>query len=104
MRWAKAPAALITPMETIEFLANGEAMPPSPFAKHKGELSLGGHPVDVYVLDTGDRVISLGAVVKAISGVDARASMKPPTCTRMACCGIPTARRLIGCLRCGGRR
>jgi P63C domain-containing protein len=71
MRWAKAPKAMVTPAETIELTPNGEALPPSPFAKHKGELSLGGESVDVYVLDTGDRVISLRAVVKAISGVEA---------------------------------
>jgi hypothetical protein len=70
MRWAKPPDSLISDLNFSEAPYSSE-LPPSPFAKHKGELSLGGHPVDVYVLDTGDRVISLRAVVKTISGVDA---------------------------------
>jgi len=71
MRWAKPPHELISELGFAEDSLHNGDMPPSPFAKHKGELSLGGHPVDVYVLDTGDRVISLRAVVKTISGVDA---------------------------------
>jgi hypothetical protein len=70
MRWAKPPTELVIPPPEKADQTNG-GPPPSPFAKHKGELSLGGHAVDVYVLDTGDRVISLGAIVKTISGVDA---------------------------------
>ncbi len=42
----------------------------SPFAKWKGIIDLGGNEVDCYVLDTGQRVISLRATVKAISGTD----------------------------------
>ncbi len=45
-------------------------MPPSPFAKHRGVIELGGTPVDVYVLDTGDRVLSQRSAVKAITGQD----------------------------------
>jgi P63C domain len=71
MRWAKPPDALTGDVSSGDNVSYNGEMPPSPFAKHKGELSLGGHPVDVYVLDTGDRVISLRAVVKTISGVDA---------------------------------
>lgn len=41
---------------------------PSPFAKHRGNLIIGGKEVDCYVLDTGDRVISLGATVHALTG------------------------------------
>lgn len=67
-RWAKPPQALIAaeaaPLE-------GETLPPSPFAKHRGVMSLGGMPIDVYVLDTGDRVISMRGAVKAITGKDA---------------------------------
>ena len=40
---------------------------PSPYAKFSGELSLGNSSVDCYVLDTGERVISLGASVKALT-------------------------------------
>lgn len=39
----------------------------SPFAKHAGVLNLGGSDLDVYVLDTGERIISLNKVVKAIA-------------------------------------
>jgi len=44
--------------------------PTSPFAKHFGELVLGGSTVDCYVLDTGERVISMTATVKAIADRD----------------------------------
>lgn len=43
-------------------------VPPSPFAKHQGELELGNQPVKCYVLDTGERVISRRATVKALTG------------------------------------
>jgi hypothetical protein len=42
-------------------------VPPSPFAKYPGVLTLGDASVDCYVLDTGERVISLGATVRAIA-------------------------------------
>ena len=45
-------------------------MPPSPFAKHRGVMTLGDAPIDVYVLDTGARVISLRAALKVLTGVD----------------------------------
>jgi hypothetical protein len=45
-------------------------MPPSPFAKHRGVLTLGDLPIDVYVLDTGERVISLRAALKVLTDVD----------------------------------
>lgn len=41
--------------------------PESPFAKYAGDLLLGDATVDCYVLDTKDRVISLGATVKALA-------------------------------------
>jgi transcriptional regulator with XRE-family HTH domain len=44
-----------------------ENFPPSPFAKYRGELMLGANPVDCYVLDNGDRVISMSATVRAIA-------------------------------------
>jgi hypothetical protein len=53
----------MTQGETAEF-------PPSPFAKHQGALDLGGSEVDVYVLDRGERVISLRATLKAIANRD----------------------------------
>lgn len=46
---------------------NTENFPPSPFAKHAGELTLGENTVDCYVLDNGDRVISMGAAVSALA-------------------------------------
>jgi hypothetical protein len=73
IRWAKPPAALasaIIPTETVD-QPTGDDLPPSPFAKFKGELSLGGTPIDCYVLDTGERVISLRAIVKTLAGIDA---------------------------------
>lgn len=41
--------------------------PPSPFAKYFGELKLGKNTVDCYVIDNGDRVISMGAAVTALA-------------------------------------
>ena len=69
-RWAKPPSSHTDMTEVLAPL-DGEAMPPSPFAKHKGSVTLGGAPIDVYVLDTGDRVISMRGAVKAITGKDA---------------------------------
>lgn len=43
---------------------------PSPFAKWRGQIDLGGDELDVYVLDTGDRVISLRSAVKSIAEAD----------------------------------
>jgi hypothetical protein len=71
MRWAKPPTELTADPGNTHAHETRADTPPSPFAKHKGELSLGGPPIDVYVLDTQDRVISLRAVVKTISGVEA---------------------------------
>ena len=42
----------------------------SPFAKHPGTLNLGGTELDVYVLDTGQRVIAINKAVKAITDRD----------------------------------
>jgi hypothetical protein len=68
MRWAKVPAALdAAPIPAAE----AEILPPSPFAKFRGQIDMGGNPIDVYVLDTGDRVISMRGAVKAITGQDA---------------------------------
>lgn len=47
-----------------------QGLPSSPFAKFPGELLLGDTAVDCYVLDTGQRVINLRAVVKAIANKD----------------------------------
>ena len=41
--------------------------PDSPFAKFIGELELGENKIDCYVLDTKERVISMGATVKALA-------------------------------------
>lgn len=70
MRWAKPPEAMTLNSEggpPIE----GEVLPPSPFAKFRGSIDMGGTPIDVYVLDTGDRVISMRGAVKAMTGQDA---------------------------------
>ena len=56
--------------DIVEEPADG-GLPPSPFAKYQGQLVLGTDPVDVYVLDTGERMVSLRATLKAIAGVDA---------------------------------
>lgn len=69
-RWAKPPAALTAGPEAVPAI-EGEVLPPSPFAKHRGVMALGDVPVDVYVLDTGDRVISTRGAVKAMTGQDA---------------------------------
>ena len=41
-----------------------------PFAKWRGKIDLGGDELDVYVLNTGDRVISLRSAIKSMSGAD----------------------------------
>lgn len=43
---------------------------PSPFAKWRGQIDLGGDTLDVYVLDTGDRVISLRSAIKSFADAD----------------------------------
>lgn len=43
---------------------------PSPFAKWRGHIDLGGDKLDVYVLDTGERVISTRAAIKSFSSTD----------------------------------
>ena len=68
-RWAKPPTALTAPSEP-QLSIEGEVLPPSPFAKHRGVMTLGGMPIDVYVLDTGARVISLRAALKVLTDVD----------------------------------
>ena len=44
--------------------------PASPFAKWRGQIDLGGDELDVYVLDTGDRVIALRSAIRSMSGTD----------------------------------
>lgn len=44
-------------------------LPNSPFAKWRGQIDLGGDPIDCYVLDTEQRVIALRSAIKAIAGV-----------------------------------
>ena len=44
--------------------------PQTPFAKFRGQIDLGGGPVDCYVLNDGRRVLSLRATLKAIADVD----------------------------------
>lgn len=71
MRWAKTPSALANPESDALEPVGAEVMPPSPFAKFRGQVDLGGNPTDVYVLDTGDRVLSMRGAVKAMTGQDA---------------------------------
>lgn len=54
--------------EKIEIDEN--ELPESPFAKYEGEIILGGEPVDCYVLDTGERVLSLTATMKTLAGIN----------------------------------
>jgi hypothetical protein len=68
IRWAKAPLALTAPTEVVA--VEGDSLPPSPFAKHRGVMTMGDLPVEVYVLDTGERVMSLRGVVKVLTGVE----------------------------------
>lgn len=49
---------------------SGGQTPASPFAKYRGEVDLGGDMLDVYVLDTGQRVIALRSAVKSIASAD----------------------------------
>ena len=69
MRWAKPPKELTGAVVGDEVVVS-EVMPPSPFAKHRGTMDLNGTPVDVYVLDTEQRVISLRAAVKVLAGIE----------------------------------
>src|ERR1700722_19614587 len=71
MRWAKEPVGMTASKSAVPSAGvNGEVLPPSPFAKFRGQMDLGGNSVDVYVLDTGQRVISLRATVKILTGTD----------------------------------
>jgi hypothetical protein len=42
----------------------------TPFAKWRGKIDLGGDELDVYVLNTEDRVIALRSAIKSMSGTD----------------------------------
>ena len=50
--------------------ADSSDTPQSPFAKWRGQLDLGGDELDVYVLNTGERVISIRGALKSISSTD----------------------------------
>src|ERR1044072_6469994 len=69
-RWMKKWAHERLAMRDSNPPAPSDSPYPTPFAKFPGELSLGGESVDCYVLDTGERVISLRAAVKSIAGED----------------------------------
>lgn len=54
-------------------VSSGDVLPPlpnSPFAKWRGQIDLGGDPIDCYVLDTEQRVIALRSAIKAVAGSD----------------------------------
>ncbi|MBC8241978.1 MAG: helix-turn-helix domain-containing protein [Alphaproteobacteria bacterium] len=59
---------------SLPILQQGEGaivdFPSSPFAKWRGQIELGGDPIDCYVLDTGQRVIALRSAVKAIADAE----------------------------------
>lgn len=57
-------------MVTNPIQPEGGNYPASPFAKWRGKIDLGGDELDVYVLDTEQRVISIRAAIKSISGAD----------------------------------
>ena len=56
--------------EMIITESSASIMPDSPFAKYQGILKLGNTDVECYVSDTGKRLISMRATVKAIADVD----------------------------------
>lgn len=49
---------------------NTLSFPNSPFAKWRGTIDLGGDTLEVYVLDTKERVIALRSAVKSMTNVD----------------------------------
>ncbi|MDF2140834.1 hypothetical protein [Paenirhodobacter sp. CAU 1674] len=59
-------AEAITPRATPSDVIPGGM----PFAKWRGKIDLGGDELDVYVLDTEDRVIALRSAVKSIANAD----------------------------------
>ncbi|MNU45837.1 P63C domain protein [compost metagenome] len=58
------------PTNKTEIIAHAVGQMPSPFAKWRGKIDLGGDELDVYVLDTGDRVIALRSAVRSIADAD----------------------------------
>lgn len=54
----------------IEIIENEALLPTSPFAKYQGVIKLGNNEIDCYVSNEGQRLISLRATVKSISGND----------------------------------
>lgn len=60
-------AAFISSTPTMK---QSSSHPISPFAKWRGQIDLGTDNLDVYVLDTGQRVIAQRSAVKAMTDVD----------------------------------
>lgn len=56
--------AISSPIEADPLIGN------LPFAKWRGKIDLGGDELDVYVLDTEDRVIALRSAIRSMSGAD----------------------------------
>jgi len=58
----------------VEIISNSDDTKSStktpPFAKHSGQIDLMGENLDCYVLSTGERVISIRAMIKAIADVE----------------------------------
>ena len=61
--------AAVTPIQDSIVAAVVEPNANPPFAKWRGKIDLGGDELDVYVLNTGDRVIALRSAIKSMSGV-----------------------------------
>ena len=61
--------AAVTPIQDSIVAAVVEPNANIPFAKWRGKIDLGGDELDVYVLNTGDRVIALRSAIKSMSGV-----------------------------------
>jgi hypothetical protein len=73
----KSVGLLIDPLELqpsrpapVSLVQPDASYPISPFAKWRGQIDLGGDELDVYVLDTGQRVISTRAAIKSFTSTD----------------------------------
>lgn len=57
-------------MENKSDIIEATTQPESPFAKYEGSLKLGDSNVDCFVSDTGKRLVSMRATVRAIANVE----------------------------------
>lgn len=61
--------AMVIPSTTSDSSAVTR-MPESPFAQWRGVIDLADDPIDVYVLDTGERVLALRSAIKSIAATE----------------------------------